>query len=184
MNKSKKAKYGMVIDTKLCVGCGACVVACKTENNVPDGFHRDWIVEELSGKFPDLYLEIRSERCNHCSDAPCVKACPTTASHVKEDSNIVLVTPNKCTGCKACVAACPYDVRFVTPEGYASKCTFCDHRVEEGLDTACTSVCPSHAIIFGDLNDPLSEVSKQLNYKRHKVNAPQAGTNPNVYYLI
>ena len=182
--KKFKTKYGMVIDTKLCVGCGACVVACKTENNVPDGSHRDWIVEELVGKFPNLHLEIRSERCNHCTDSPCVSACPTTASHFKEGTNIVKVDPNKCTGCKACMASCPYDARFVTPEGYVSKCTFCDHRIDEGLSTACTSVCPSFAIVFGDLNDPLSQVSKLLKSRKYKVKIPEAGTGPNVYYLI
>ncbi len=180
----KSKHYAMVIDTVLCVGCGACVIACKTENDVPEGLHRDWIVEEVSGKFPDLHMEIRSERCNHCSDAPCVDACPTGASHYEENSNIVKVTPGKCTGCKACMAACPYNARFVMPEGYISKCTFCDHRVEAGLTTACASVCPTHAINFGDLNNPLSTVSKLLKSRSYKTLIPEAGTKPNVYYLI
>ncbi len=181
---SKEKKYAMVIDTKLCVGCGACVVACKTENEVPEGLHRDWVVEEASGTFPDLYLEIRSERCNHCSNAPCINACPTGASHRKNGTNIVLVDPGKCTGCKACMASCPYNARFVMPEGYISKCTFCEHRLSEGLDPACSTVCPTNAINFGDINNKHSAVSKLLNARKYKTIAPVAGTEPNVYYLI
>ena len=182
--KEKDKKYAMVIDTKLCVGCGACVVACKTENEVPEGLHRDWVVEEVTGTFPDLFMEIRSERCNHCSSAPCIQSCPTGASHNKKGSNIVKVEPGKCTGCKACMASCPYNARFVMPEGYISKCTFCDHRVEQGLDPACSTVCPAHAIHFGDLNDRNSTVSKLLRSRKYKTNIPGAGTEPNVYYLI
>ncbi|MCP4146705.1 MAG: 4Fe-4S dicluster domain-containing protein [bacterium] len=177
-------KYGMVIDTKTCVGCGACVVACKTENNVPEGLHRDWIVEEVKGKFPDLQMEIRSERCNHCSNAPCVKNCPTGASYVHKGTNIVKIAPGKCTGCKACIAACPYNARFVRPEGYVSKCTFCLHRVEKGLVTACASVCPTHSITFGNLTNSLSKVSMLLKKRKYKTLIPEAGTQPNVYYLV
>lgn len=184
MKVKEKKRYGMVIDTRTCVGCGACVVACKTENRVPDGVTRDWIVEEVSGRFPHLQMEIRSERCNHCSHAPCVTMCPTGASYVEDDSNLVMVDPKKCTGCKACMAACPYGARYVTPkEGYVAKCTFCHHRIEEGLTTACTAVCPAHAITFGDFNDPLTDVSILLESRQGKSLLPQAGTAPNIYYL-
>jgi Fe-S-cluster-containing dehydrogenase component len=136
-----------------------CVVACKNENEVPEGFCRDWITQTTQGKFPNLRLEIRSERCNHCDNPPCVHCCPTGASHKHERGGIVLVTHNECIGCKACLASCPYDARFVNPEGYADKCTFCVHRVEGGEDPACVSVCPTHCMHFGDLDDPESEVS-------------------------
>ena len=127
--------YAMVIDTKTCIGCGDCVVACKTENKVPDGLNRDWVVEATSGTYPNLTTEFRSERCNHCSNPTCVTLCPTGASHLWEDTNIVLVDADKCTGCKACIAACPYDARLVMhPEGYVDKCTFCHHRVDQGLE--------------------------------------------------
>ena len=78
------ARYGMVIDTRTCVGCMDCVVACKTENQVPEGFNRDWIAYETTGTFPTPHLEIRTERCNHCDNPPCVTCCPTGASHVEE----------------------------------------------------------------------------------------------------
>jgi Fe-S-cluster-containing dehydrogenase component len=177
------ARYGMAIDTRTCVGCMDCVVACKTENDVPEGFNRDWIAYESVGKFPTLNMEIRSERCNHCDNPPCVTCCPTGASHVSELGGIVLVTHNECIGCKACLASCPYDARFVHPKGYADKCTFCDHRVREGKDPACVSVCPTHCFVFGDLDDPNSDISRVLASRKAHPLLPAAGTRPRIYYL-
>ena len=170
------ARYGMVIDTRKCVGCTDCVVACKTENQVPEGFNRDWIASETTGRFPTPHLEIRTERCNHCDHPPCVSCCPTGASHVEPFGAVVLVTPEQCIGCKACLASCPYDARFVHPDGYADKCTFCIHRVKDGLDPACVSVCPTHCMTFGDLDDPNSAVSRLLAARPHHALLPAAGT--------
>lgn len=177
------ARYGMVIDTRRCVGCMDCVVACKTENGVPDGGSRDWIAQETTGTFPGLHLEIRTERCNHCDHPPCVSCCPTGASHVEDPGAVVLVTANQCIGCKACIASCPYDARYVHPDGYVDKCTFCLHRVKEGLDPACVAVCPTHCMTFGDLDDPGSEVSRLLQSRRHHALLPEAGTAPRIWYL-
>ena len=177
------ARYAMAIDTKRCVGCADCVVACQTENDVPIGYCRDWIVQDTYGEYPNLSLEIRSERCNHCDDSPCVRCCPTSASHYA-DGGIVLVTHDECIGCKACVASCPYDARYVHPEGYIDKCTFCIHRVKKGEDPACVAVCPTHCMIFGDLDDKNSEISKVLNARKYKTLIPEAGTNPHVFYLL
>lgn len=179
----QKKRYAMVIDTTLCIGCGDCVVACKTENLVPDGYSRDWVGEEVRGRFPDLAVTYRSERCNHCAHPPCVYACPTGASFVDEESNVTLVDPSLCTGCKSCIAACPYDARFVMPEGYVSKCTFCLHRVREGLAPACVAVCPTRCMHFGDLNDPESDVSHLLRSRPSMTLIPGAGTDPQLYYL-
>lgn len=178
------ARYGMVIDTTKCVGCQDCVIACETENNVPEGYCRDWITTEAKGKFPTVQLEMRTERCNHCTDAPCVSCCPTGASHYHDVGGIVLVTHNECIGCKACIASCPYDARYVHPEGYIDKCTFCIHRVEKGQDPACVSVCPTHCMYFGDLEDLNSEVSKLLKSRKYHSLIPEAGTKPNIFYLI
>lgn len=178
------ARFAMAIDTKKCVGCMDCVVACKTENNTPEGFNRDWITTETTGKFPSVQLEIRSERCNHCSNPPCVSCCPTGASHVHDLGGVVLVEHDMCIGCKACLSSCPYDARYVHPDGYADKCTFCIHRVEKGEDPACVSVCPTHCMTFGDLDDPLSRISQLLNSRKYHALLPEAGTNPKIFYLI
>lgn len=175
-------RYAMVVDTRLCVSCKACVLACKAENAVPDGFCRDWLVEEVRGRFPDLSMQNRSERCNHCAFPPCVDACPTGASHVNA-GGAVLVTHGKCTGCKACIAACPYDARYVHPEGYVDKCTFCLHRVQKGKLPACVGVCPTYCLHFGDLDDPASEVSSLLASRKYRVLHPETGCRPNVYFL-
>ena len=177
------ARLTMVIDTRKCVGCMDCVVACKTENGVPEGFNRDWIAQRLEGSFPTLSLEIRSERCNHCDDPPCVSCCPTWASHVHPFGGVVLVNRGECIGCKACVASCPYDARFIHPDGYADKCTFCIHRVEQGLQPACVAVCPTRCMHFGDLDDPQSDVSRLLASRKHHSLLPEAGTRPRIFYL-
>ncbi len=176
-------RYAMALDTKKCVGCSDCVVACQIENNVPSGYCRDWVVESTSGTYPDLSMEIRSERCNHCSNSPCVRVCPTGASHYS-DGGTVQIDPDECIGCKACIAACPYDARYVHPDGYVDKCTFCMHRVKDGMDPACVSVCPTKCMTFGDTDDPNSEISKLLRKRKLKTLLPQAGTDPNIYYLI
>ena len=177
------ARLGMAIDTRKCVGCMDCVVACKTENGVPEGYNRDWITQQLGGAFPTLSLEIRSERCNHCDDPPCVSCCPTGASHVHPFGAVVLVEKDECIGCKACLASCPYDARFIHPEGYADKCTFCIHRVEQGLQPACVAVCPTRCMYFGDLDDPQSEVSRLLASRKHRSLLAEAGTGPRIFYL-
>jgi Fe-S-cluster-containing dehydrogenase component len=128
-------------------------------------------------------MEIRTERCNHCDNPPCVTCCPTGASHVEDFGRTVQVTAGKCIGCKACIAACPYDARFVHPEGYVDKCTFCLHRVKEGKDPACVSVCPTHCMVFGDLDDPKSQIKQLLAMRKHHSLLPEAGTRPRIFYL-
>lgn len=176
-------RYAMVIDTLKCVGCSDCVVACQTENNVPIGYCRDWVTESVGGVYPLVDIELRSERCNHCTDSPCVRCCPTGASHY-EEGGIVVVTHDECIGCGACIESCPYDARFTHPDGYVDKCTFCIHRVKKGKLPACVSVCPTKCMYFGDLDDESSDVAQLLKKRKYKVLAPEAGTTPNVFYLI
>lgn len=175
-------RYAMTVDTQKCVVCGACVLACKYENNVADNHARDWTVQIVTGKYPQLKMETYSERCHHCSNAPCVYSCPTGASHYVE-GGIVKVDPDMCTGCKACINSCPYDARYITPAGYVDKCTFCDHLLSEDKEPACVEVCPTSCLTFGDLDDPDSEVSRQLLQKNYKRLREGAGTNPNLYLL-
>lgn len=175
-------RYAMVVDTRQCVACKACVLACSAENDVPEGYARSWLIEEIRGQYPVLSAENRSERCNHCGEAPCVDACPTGASHY-EEGGIVAVNHDACTGCKACMASCPFDARYIHPEGYADKCTFCLHRVKDGKKPACVAVCPTGALTFGDRNDRDSEVAKLLRTRKFKVLHAEAGTEPNVFFL-
>jgi Fe-S-cluster-containing dehydrogenase component len=175
-------RYAMAIDIKKCVGCSDCVVACQDENFVPEGYCRDWVVERVDGKFPQIELEYRSERCNHCENSPCVRCCPTNASQYS-DGGIVIVDRIKCIGCGACVQSCPYDARYTHPKGHIDKCTFCQHRVVKGEDPACVSVCPTKCMYFGDIDDPTSTISKMIAKRKFKVLAPEAGTGPQIYYL-
>lgn len=181
--ESKTKRYGMVMDTRRCVGCGACVLACKAENRVSNGGFRDWIVTETRGTFPNLFQQIRSERCNHCQNSPCVSACPTGASH-RSDGGAVVVTRRKCSGCKVCIVACPYGARYVHPDGFIDKCTFCLHRVRQGMSPACVEICPTRSLHFGDLNDPNSEVSRLLKARDYRVLKPEQGLKPNHFFLL
>ncbi len=176
-------RYVMVIDQSRCVACMACVVACKRENQVPAEHFRTRVVEMVRGEFPNLRSEMRSELCNHCDHPPCVSICPTGASH-KEEDGTVQITRKKCVGCKACVTACPYDVRHINPEhGWADKCSFCQHRLKEGKEPACVATCIGRSRMFGDLDDPNSEVSKILREQSWRTLKPEVGTKPNVYYI-
>jgi tetrathionate reductase subunit B len=176
-------RYVMVIDQSRCVGCMACVVACKRENDIALDHYRTRVVEMVKGEFPRLRTEMRSELCNHCASPPCVNICPTGASH-KEEDGTVQINRHKCVGCKACITACPYDVRYINEEhGYADKCSFCQHRLKEGKEPACVATCIGRSRMFGDFDDPNSLVSKVLRENSWRVLKPEVGTKPNVYYI-
>jgi Fe-S-cluster-containing dehydrogenase component len=179
----RELRYAMTMDTRRCVGCGACVLSCKAENRVGPEGSRDWIVSETRGKFPNLTQQIRSERCNHCSNSPCVRACPTGASHIAA-GGVIAVTQRKCSGCKVCIAACPYGARYVHATGYIDKCTFCFHRISRGKQPGCVEICPTRALTFGDRNDPGSEVAKLLASRKYRVLAPERGLEPNHFFLL
>ena len=178
-----KRRYAMTVDTRLCVGCNACVLACKAENKLDENGFRDWIVTETRGAFPELMQEIRSERCNHCSNPPCVDSCPTAASHKKEGGT-VLVDRAKCTGCKVCIASCPYGARYVHEEGYVDKCTFCLHKVRRDEKPACVGICPTFCLEFGDISHPRSKVSKLIRMRKYKILKPEEGLDPHIYFLL
>lgn len=176
-------RYAMAIDLSLCVGCAACAVACKMENEVPPGVFNLWIREREVGEYPNLVVEFRPEQCLHCENPPCVPVCPTGASYQTKDG-LVLVDPKKCIACGACIAACPYDARYLHPAGYVSKCTFCAHRLEKGKVPACVETCPTYCRTFGDLDDPESPVAKALKAaERVDVLRPEQGTRPKLFYL-
>jgi molybdopterin-containing oxidoreductase family iron-sulfur binding subunit len=196
----------MVLDLTRCIGCNACTVACKIENGTPDDHYWCRVYTEETGTFPDVNTTYVPALCNHCADAPCVTVCPTGASYQRDDG-IVLVDPDKCIGCRACMTACPYAARFylrkgvleagyhgertdfeekkweLFQEGTVTKCTFCAHRVDEGLEPACVITCPTDARIFGDLDDPESKPSKLIRERNGHQPLAELGTNPSVYYV-
>lgn len=175
--------YGFVIDNRKCIGCHACSTACKSENGVPLGVSRTWVKYVERGAFPDVRRSFQVTRCNHCENPPCVRICPVSAMYQRDDG-IVEFDSEACIGCKACMQACPYDAIHVDPErGTAAKCHYCSHRVDIGLEPACAVVCPTHAIIAGDLDDPKSEISRTVAAHRTTVRKPEQGTRPKVLYV-
>lgn len=183
-------QYGMIIDVDKCVGCHACVIACKAEWEVPAQFSRNWVFRlgptlTSTGMAATYYPGL----CNHCKNPPCVPVCPAdqvsmtfkdakTGKTVTMDvaatwkdpfNGTVQVDRERCIGCGACRDACPYNARYVDESlkddgslGKVDKCTYCMPRVAEGLEPACVQTCLARARIFGDLDDPNSEVAKYV----------------------
>lgn len=175
--------FGFIIDNRKCIGCHACTVACKAEHEVPVGVNRTWVKYIEKGSFPDTRRLFSVMRCNHCADAPCVEICPVTALFTRKDG-IVDFDTRRCIGCKACTQACPYDALYMHPEDHTSaKCNYCTHRVDIGLEPACVNVCPEHAIISGDMDNPETEISKLLARETVTVRKPEKGTNPKLFYI-
>ena len=176
-------KYGFIIDNRKCIGCHACTTACKSEHDVPVGVNRTYVKQVEKGGFPDTRRIFSVMRCNHCTDAPCVTICPVEALYTREDG-IVDFDNNRCIGCKSCMQACPYDALYIDPDTHtAAKCNYCAHRVDVGREPACVTVCPEHAIIAGDMDNPNTEISHLLARQQVKVRKPEKGTNPNLFYI-
>ena len=174
--------WAKVIDHSRCIGCHACTTACKSENLVPLSVTRTYVKHVDIGVFPQTRRAHQVTRCNQCMYAPCVTACPTSAMFKRSDG-IVDFDKNICIGCKACIAACPYDAIFINPEDHsAEKCNFCSHRIDSGLEPACVVVCPTQAILIGDLNDTASYVNQIVNREAVNVRRPEKETSPKLFY--
>jgi molybdopterin-containing oxidoreductase family iron-sulfur binding subunit len=223
--------YGMVVDLDRCMGCRACMEACKVENATPPSSFFMYVFRLEQGEYPSARVSFLPRPCMHCDNAPCVKVCPVGARYKREDG-IVATDWDRCIGCRYCEVACPYgvntfnwldpqentyldwdhpDVEAVSggavppyrnpaleeaygPEqrqiagggharGVMEKCTFCVHRVEDGLDPACVQTCPVRALTFGDLDDPQSNVSRALAGRTGFRLLEEVGTEPRVHYV-
>ena len=220
--------WGMAIDADRCDGCEACVVACRSENNVPMagpeqaaiGRTIEWLRVErhVEGEFPNVRVKFLPVMCVHCDDAPCVKVCPVSATYETPDGLNAQIHP-RCIGTRACAQACPYTVRHfnwaepsweapleqtINPDvavrwkGIMEKCTFCIQRIRRADDQArdeergirdgeaqpaCAQACPAQAIVFGDLDDSESAVSKLAESPRAERPLEELGTGPRVFYL-
>ncbi|HZD02359.1 MAG TPA: 4Fe-4S dicluster domain-containing protein [Actinomycetes bacterium] len=171
-----------VIDQTRCIGCHACTTACKSENEVPLSVTRTYVKYVDVGTFPLARRAFQVTRCNQCADAPCVAACPTSAMYAREDG-IVDFDKSVCIGCKACMAACPYDAIFINPQDHsAEKCNFCAHRIDLGLEPACVVVCPTQAILVGHRDDPGSAAAQLVNREPVAVRRPEKETRPKLFY--
>ncbi|PSM51326.1 putative thiosulfate/polysulfide reductase [4Fe-4S] iron-sulfur binding domain-containing subunit [Campylobacter blaseri] len=177
-------KYVMIHDENLCIGCQACSVACRNENDTSDGVYRLQVHAEMKGVFPNLKTNFLRHSCVMCENAPCVEVCPTKASF-QTDEGIVLLDESICVSCKYCVLACPYDARYVDPiTKNIGKCTFCfTNRVAGGEQPACVTVCPTDALTFGDANDYNSEVSKVIATNSIKYPKSELGTKPKLGFV-
>jgi Fe-S-cluster-containing dehydrogenase component/formate-dependent nitrite reductase membrane component NrfD len=145
--------------------------------------YRTWVKNVETGSYPDVRRRFQVTRCNHCANPPCVRICPVTAMYQRADG-IVEFDPSICIGCKSCMQACPYDSIYLDPESNtAAKCHFCAHRIDVGLEPACVVVCPEHAILAGDMNDPASEISRVLASAQATVRKPEQGTGPKLFYI-
>jgi tetrathionate reductase subunit B len=178
--------WSMLVDTRRCIACQACTMACAMENASPEGQFRTVVATyAVTGQDGKTGLSVLPRLCNHCDEPPCIPVCPVGATFKRADG-IVLVDGDRCVGCAYCVQACPYDARFINHDtGKADKCTFCSHRLEAGLLPACVETCVGGARIFGDINDPGSDISKQLKAANGKVQVlkPEAKTSPRVFYI-
>ena len=226
----KNHRYGMVIDLDRCTGCGACMVACAVENNVPPG---DPAANERTGiswlrvyrmndgkPLPETRTAFVPVPCQQCGvSTPCLSVCPQNAVDVDQSSGIVGQIPVRCLGCRYCMAACPYHARSfnwwdpvwpaemrgsLNPDvstrtrGVVEKCNFCFHRLQaarakaaaegrldegpEAYQPACVEACPAAAIVFGDLDDPGSAVSKAAAGEGTFRLLEKLGTDPKVVY--
>ena len=200
--------WGMAIDIEKCIGCGNCVRACKTENDVPcsttpsarGSSVTSWTrptsitrgssrpnggydgFHEREVKDPNLKMFFVPKLCNHCAHSPCVQVCPVGATFESPDG-VVLVDKTYCLGCRYCVQACPYGCRFIDPRTETvDKCSLCYHRITKGLTTACCETCPTGARALADLKNPKDPIHAFLRDHKVQVLKPQMATGSKMYY--
>ena len=180
---SASPQWKLAVDVERCIGCHACSVACKVENNVPLGRFRTKVYYWEHGKFPKVTRNFLPTLCMQCEDAPCLKACPTKAI-IRKTDGIVRVDPDLCDHENKCSDACPYGAIGCDENDIADKCDFCSHRLEAGMDPACVETCPADVFHFGDANEPASKYSMFMKRfgSETKVLKPEEKTKPSVAY--
>lgn len=173
----------IVVNLDRCTGCYSCEITCKMENDIALGEHWNKMLQRGPfGDYPNMTRYPLPTMCQQCADAPCVHVCPTGASY-RDGNNVVLIDREKCIGCKYCMAACPYGARIqIKKTGVIEKCRFCWYEGEPGNPPRCVGTCISGARLFGDLDDPQSEICQEIA----RTNAqPLAGdlTTAKIYYV-
>lgn len=203
-------KLAIGINLDRCIGCHTCANACKMQNNVPDGMLWNRVLTEgcdaidgAVGTYPNLSRTYVPLVCQHCENPACMKVCPTGATY-KDDAGRVEIEYDRCIGCRMCMAACPFNARVfnwedpqrdggfnwgdarvpVRTRGVMEKCTLCRERTDEGEAPMCVVCCPTHARVFGDLDDPTSELAQLRSKAGSNVHLllEEKGTKPQVFY--
>lgn len=151
--------YAFLLDMSRCIGCEACVIACKTGNELPIGRQYIELIEHTSGTFPNLTGGFQNHRCYHCNDAACVAVCPTGALF-KEDG-LTRLDRDACSGCGYCVQSCPYEIPIMS-DGRSSKCDACASNVGAGGSPWCVSTCPASALEYGDREVILAKAKEKV----------------------
>ena len=198
-----KHYWGYAVDTTRCIGCCACMRACRAENDVPPGYFRTWVERYEVSVAGEVRVDVARgddyvfgetggdvskaffvpKLCNHCERSVCNQVCPVGAAYATKDG-VVLVDPKRCIGCGYCVQACPYGSRFINPRSHtADKCTWCYHRITRGLLPACVQACPTGARRFGDLKQEDDPVRKIIATESVRVLQPELLTEPHAFYL-
>ncbi|MEN8041308.1 MAG: 4Fe-4S dicluster domain-containing protein [Actinomycetota bacterium] len=153
-------EYAFLLDMSRCIGCEACVVACKTGNELPQGAQYIELNEKTSGTFPNLTGGFQNQRCYHCRDAACVSVCPTGA--LFKEGGLTRLNSSACSGCGYCVQACPYDVPKMV-NGKSTKCDGCASTVASGGSPWCVQTCPSQALRYDTRDNILAEAHKRVD---------------------
>ena len=203
-------KLAIGINLDRCIRCHTCANACKMQNNVPDGMLWNRVLTEgcdaidgAVGTYPNLSRTYVPLACQHCENPACMKVCPTGATY-KDDAGRVEIEYDRCIGCRMCMAACPFNARVfnwedpqrdggfnwgdarvpVRTRGVMEKCTLCGERTDEGETPMCVVCCPTHARVFGDLDDPTSELAQLRSKAGSNVHLllEEKGTKPQVFY--
>lgn len=177
------AKYAMIIDSAKCFNCRACVISCQLENGVTPDKTRNWIKVNAMGT--PLGMHFQPGNCMHCDKPTCVDACPTGATFKDAADGVVKVDEHLCIGCGSCIPACPYGARHRHPDKkIVDKCDYCETRRNNAKIPACVETCPTQARVFGDLNNPDSEIAALMKtQKTVRIINHDTDTDPIMYYL-
>jgi Fe-S-cluster-containing dehydrogenase component len=189
------ARYGMVIDITKCTGCYNCFLACRDEfagNEYPPYAAaqpmsgQNWIrlIERERGQYPKVKVAYTPVTCMHCEEANCIKMAEKKAVYRRPDG-IIIIDPRKAKGQKHLVNACPYRViEWNEEKQVPQKCTFCAHLLDKGeKEPRCVESCPTGALIFGDLDDPNSAVSRAMVSGETEILHPDYGMKEKVRYI-